>query len=570
MATATSYFDRNPSSSIRPGLSHLQPDLSSPRTPNRAISSTFSSPSISYRAEEDPLIFEFGTRHLSAGFAGETAPRCKLGFGPEESKRVGDYRQWLPGYEERKRSGAQVDHWGEDSELWTMDLRICDLGLVEDKIERAVREAYNKFLLLDAKSRRMILVLPSVMPYQLLGTVLGTLFSNFQIPSLSLLSPSVLSTVAAGCRAALVVDVGWAETILTGVYEYREVSQSRTTRAMKMITLEMARIMKNHGADPQGQGQAPDAGKSGSEPVNLLNIDVCQAEEVTTQMAWCKSRQEAKGNLIMSDVSGRLASIEEHARNAAQPGSLSFTDDLISIPSPSSPRKSIRIPFSQFAEPAEKILFAKDSRRYDLDDDEQPLHHLVFKSLIHLPPDVRSVCMSRIMITGGGSNIPGFKSRLLHEVAALVEERGWDPVQGKVADERRMRLKEISNNRQRPPDTSQRASNNPQPLLTSQLSLPPDPIEERLRRDQSKGTKPTVSGSIRGVESLGAWAGASLMANLRIKGLVEIERDSFLQYGLAGARRDLESNVANRKSMGSGMPSVNAVEKGVSGLGMWA
>lgn len=133
-----------------------------------------------------------------------------------------------------------------------------------------------------------------------------------------------------------------------------------------------------------------------------------------------------------------------------------------------------------------------------------------------------------------------------------------------------MRLKEISNNRQRPPDTSQRASNNPQPLLTSQLSLPPDPIEERLRRDQSKGTKPTVSGSIRGVESLGAWAGASLMANLRIKGLVEIERDSFLQYGLAGARRDLESNVANRKSMGSGMPSVNAVEKGVSGLGMWA
>lgn len=573
MSTASSYFDRKPSSSIRPGLSHLQPDPSSPHTPGRAISSTFSSPSISYRAEEDPLIFELGTRHFSAGFAGESAPRCRLGFGPDESRRVGDYRQWLPGNGERTRNGTQIEKWGEDVELWNIDLRKCDLGLVEDKIERAVREAYNKYLLLDAKSRRLMMVLPSVMPHQLLATVLGTLFSNLQTPSITLLSPPILNTVSAGCRSALVVDVGWRETTVTGVYEYREVSQSRSTRAMRLVSLETARVVRNYSADPKIDEQAQTAREAENERETMLGVEVGQAEEVTTRMAWCKSRQEAfQGHSDMTDVSGRLAPIDEDEddADAAKPDSPSSSEILISIPSPFSPRESIQIPFSQFAKPAEEVFFTMNSRKYDLDDHEQPLHHLIFKSLLNLPPDVRSVCMSRIIITGGGSEIPGFKSRLLDEVTALVAKRDWDPVEGKAADERRRRLKEISSNKRKTPIASQKTPDPIQPLHASQTPLPKDPIEEKLRRDQGKGTKSAVSGIIRGVETLGAWAGASLLTNLRIKGLVQIERDSFVQYGLAGARKDLEINVANRKSIAGGLPSLGGGEKGASGLGIWA
>ena len=67
---------------------------------------------------------------------------------------------------------------------------------------------------------------------------------------------------------------------------------------------------------------------------------------------------------------------------------------------------------------------------------------------------------------------------------------------------------------------------------------PPDPIADKLHRAANRGTKPTVSGLVRGVESLGAWAGGSLMASLRIRGVVEVEKDGFLAAGLAGARRD--------------------------------
>ncbi len=49
----------------------------------------------------------------------------------------------------------------------------------------------------------------------------------------------------------------------------------------------------------------------------------------------------------------------------------------------------------------------------------------------------------------------------------------------------------------------------------------------------------TVSGVIRGVETLGAWTGGSLTVDLIFK----LDKDYFTQHGLAGAKRDMESSV---------------------------
>ncbi|KAL8793871.1 MAG: hypothetical protein Q9195_003597, partial [Heterodermia aff. obscurata] len=280
MTTAASYFDRKPSSSIRPGLSHLQPDPSSPHTPQRTYSSTFSSPSISYRNEDEALIFDFGARHFSAGFAGESTPRCTLGFGPDESRRVGDYRQWLPGYKKFIQKQSE-DDWGKDHELWRMDLREVDIGLVEDKVERTIREACNKYLLLDVKTRRILLILPSVLPHQLLSSILSTIFVNFQNPSITLFSTPIVHTVAAGCRSSLVVDIGWSETTVTAIYEYREVHQRRTTRAMKRVTLEMAKMLQKHATQ---QSPLPDTQPT-KESAPSLEADFSIIEDITTRIS---------------------------------------------------------------------------------------------------------------------------------------------------------------------------------------------------------------------------------------------------------------------------------------------
>lgn len=42
--------------------------------------------------------------------------------------------------------GSGTRGWGEEHELWKMDTRGLDFGLVGDKIERAMREAITKYV----------------------------------------------------------------------------------------------------------------------------------------------------------------------------------------------------------------------------------------------------------------------------------------------------------------------------------------------------------------------------------------------------------------------------------------
>ncbi|KAL9118883.1 MAG: hypothetical protein Q9187_004566 [Circinaria calcarea] len=588
MATTAAYFDRKPASSVRPGLSQVQrvPDIpSSPHTPQRSTSSAFSSPATSYRTEEDALIFEFGSRYFRAGFAGENAPRCTLGFGPEESRRVGDYRRWLPGYNERPRKTCRIQEWGNDYQLWRMDIREVDLGLVEDKVERAVREACNQYLLLDAKSRRVVLVLPSVLPHPLLSALLSTIFTNFQNPTITLFSAPSMAVMAAGLRSGLVVDIGWNESVVTGVCEYREMLHRRTTRAMRLVSLEMAKLLQQE-QKKQGQLKARQDQSLAGSPDDRVLVDLEHAEEVTIRLAWCQNIADASvPNNQNHNMDARLHTLHidevSSSNNPSSPRDIK-SDTSIPVSLHSSSFAQMKLPFSTFSQPVETVLFARNQSLHDLDDHEQSLPLLIYKSLLSLPPDLRGLCMSRIIITGGGSNIPGLKTRLISELSRLVEQRGWDPVVGKAADERRRRLTEIHINRQsaaakphsttkstekntdRPPDT---ASSHP----AAQEPQVPDPIAEKLRRNEATLGKPTVTGEIRGVETLGAWVGASLAAALKVKGIVEIERDSYLQHGLSGARRDADvSVVQQRQSFGAGVSRSGGAEKVPWTLGAWA
>lgn len=492
---------------------------------------------------------------------------------------MGDYRKWMPGYAERKRKRRRIDDWGNDYELWRMDVRGLDMGLVGDKIERAVREAVTTHLLVDVKGKKLVVVLPSLIPHPLLNTVLAALFHIFQNAGVTLLSAPVLSTVAAGLRSGLVVDIGWRETIVTGIYEYREVQEKRTTRAMRMVTLEMARLLEKQDTEARKDGKKPADAVEDEADDGVVTVDLEQAEEVTRRMAWCRSRSGPNSaSQTSKDLPAQLGSIsiaEDENEDQAISSDLKG-DTPISIPSPFSPRLSIQLPFSAFASPVETALLGNSLKRHELDDHNQPLHTLIYRCLLSLPADVRAVCMSRIIFTGGGSNIPGLKARLLDELTALVQARGWDLVDGKLADQRR-KLKEISGNlpatnlKNLDPNHTHTPTSQPTPSnrLASTASLTPqlsDPIEEKIHREQDKGLKPTLSGVIRGVESLGAWAGASLLASLRIKGVVEIDRDAFLQHGLAGARKDAEASAAPQK----GGPRLSVGGQSGWTLGPWA
>ena len=395
----------------------------------------------------------------------------------------------------------------------------------------------------------MALVLPSALPLPLLSTILDSLFTNFQPPTVSLMSAPILATVAAGLRAAMVVDIGWAETTVTSVYEYREIQCSRSVRASKLFGKEMFKMLAQI-VDPAAF--KADSTEIGREARDLLSFEEC--EEVITRMAYCKPLENVKPK----EPAHGLTPVKEEDEYRSSMRSLNLnseagSDAITSIHLNSTvPPKTIQLPFAKLAEPCETAFFAVGRLPQDLDDEETPLHLLVYRSLLQLPVDIRSLCMSRIIFVGGGSNLLGLKARILDEVASLVERRGWDPVQGRAVEQFRN-----NPNLQQPrgkqaidgpieihpkPD----GSSKPKKPIAALAPQEYDPIEEGLRREATKGTRPVEHGYLRAIESLGAWSGGSLISQMKIPAISIIDREQWLQHGAAGASRSSEVSMATR------------------------
>lgn len=435
---------------------------------------------------------------------------------------MGDYRGWIQGAAGTGPLPKPVnaDDWVRDYELWQLDLRKVDLGLLEDKIERLFRETYNNYLLTDAGSSRLVLALPSLMPHPLLSSLLSTLFSRWRFPSITLLPSAAMSATAAGLRSALVVDLGWAETTVTGLYEYREITTKRSTRAMKLLQQEMGRLLSRLASCEDHEAEDKDR----------ISVGFSYCEEVLTRFAWCMP----------------------HAQDGEQPYQSAHT---VSIPSPVNPvQEFFDVPFSRLAEPVEIALFATGIPETELDDEEKSIPLLVYNTLLALPPDARGTCMSRIVFVGGGARIPGVRKRILEEVSSLIKTHGWSAIRGKAVERQRQRMEDLrissqANGQKQKPTTSENGETPGEgdKIDPSQEVPEIDFVEQKLHR-QNKEMPVPVQGVLREVESLGAWAGASLVTSLKLRGMVEIEREKFLQNGLAGATRDSEPPVPDRRS----------------------
>ncbi len=486
-------------------------------------------------------MLEFGARFLRAGYAGENSPRHTFNFGPSEQRRVGDYREWLPVHLKPPRKESLIKHWGLDHQLWPLDLRDAELGLIEDKIERAVREARVKYFLSDSKLKRVIAAVPSITPRPLLTSLLTIVFMTLNPASVTLLPSPVLCTVSAGLRSALVVDIGWAETVVTTVYEYREVQQKRSQRAGRLLGQEMAKVLRAETA------------KQHHLAINTPSFK--ETEEVLETAAWCWDREAAQKKEHTSPSAGTRG--DDNSTTPVPDASIRF--DFRS----KNQSISVQLPFQSLALPAEVALFANNTPTEELDDHNQPLHMLIYRALLSLPVDVRRDCFSRLVLVGGVSHLPGLKRRIVQELQQLVHIRGWDPVwnygSAKNTQETRRRQQSEAKNPEQ---------HKPGPVSAEGLQQEPDWWEDKMRRG-AKHSKADMANDFRVIESLGAWAGASLVANMRIKGIVEIEKDRFLQHGLAGATKEKEPSVVQqRQSFGPGGRS-GAGERSSWTLGIW-
>lgn len=102
-------------------------------------------------------MIELGARQLRIGLAGDVVCRGTVSFGPEQQRRVGDLRVWQEDYQHDWRRAGEDGAgrtWDTAYELWQLDVRQIDAGLISDKLERALREAFTKFVSLSLLHRQ--------------------------------------------------------------------------------------------------------------------------------------------------------------------------------------------------------------------------------------------------------------------------------------------------------------------------------------------------------------------------------------------------------------------------------
>jgi actin-related protein len=353
-----------------------------------------------------------------------------------------------------------------------------------------------------------------------------------------------MTGAAAGVRSCLIVDMGWAETVVTSVYEYREVKHTRTVRAARLL---LNNVYRELSALLSGETQSSQEGTDKSQNAERL-LSFAECEDVMCRLVWCRP-----SSLKTSRQPVQLETVEEQDESdaeAANPPHSPKGSAKIPLRSTAQPT-TVEMPFEKLADICDATFFPSAPSVSTFDDDELPLHMLVYLHLLQLPLDVRAVCMSRIIFTGGGSSILGIKERVMDEVTYLVETRGWEPVTGKGAEQVRTRAK----------SQGQAGSMNSSsvPLVTvegssrSQTEPEKDPLEAKLARHRKAGP-PQVQGQLRALHSLGPWVGASLLSQLRIPALSTIDRELWLQHGVSGASKpgDVDVKAQQRQSMSAG------------------
>lgn len=271
-----------------------------------------------------------------------------------------------------------------------------------------------------------------------------------------------------------------------------------------------------------------------------------ECEEICMRAVWCKPAQKPAA----AGSDGGLPTVEEQDESEAEAPTTPPENKTMKIPLRSTqPPTILEMRFSQLADACENTYFEqREGAPNTFDDEELPIHWLVYQHLLRLPLDVRAACMSRIVFTGGSSRVLGIKGRIFDELAGLVRKRGWDPVTGKGAEAVRARK-----SRQAPVGPMKAGGSEDDGVWHNAANESPESnaIDEQLERRKAT---PPVQGQLRAVESLGPWSGASLACQLKVLAMANVERENWVQHGISGASKPGEVDVKaqQRQSLGPG------------------
>jgi len=321
-------------------------------------------------SEKHAVVLDIGHAFTKCGYAGEISPRCVIRSEIE--------------------SGKLLHEINNKSYLYN--------ALVE-----FIHRLYFKCLLVNPKDRRVVIIESVIGSSLFKETLARVLFRHYEVSSVLFAPSHLLPLFTLGIRTALVLDVGHSEATLIPIYEGVPILKSWQAQPLAGAALQES--LRIHLLE---RGQLLRGGANNGD--QALPTPLAQQPQILTPHLL--EDITVRCCLITSLNRGR--ELDKINQDASQ------VTSLTTVLKNSAPTIRYSVGGNNYLEVdgiaregAAEVLFQMDS-------DGNCIGSMVLNALQSCPIDTRRDLASSILIVGGTSMMPGFKSRLNQELLYLL------------------------------------------------------------------------------------------------------------------------------------------------------
>ncbi|CRK90060.1 CLUMA_CG003779, isoform A [Clunio marinus] len=289
--------------------------------------------------EKPAIVLEIGSVYTKIGFCGEAHPRFIIST---EIRSISDILK-----------KSYISLYDQTAAFFT--------------------KIFFKYLLASPKDRKVSIVESVLTPTVIRECIAKVLFYHFEVSSVLFLPTHLVATATLAVENAVVVDLGFKETIVIPVYS-----------GVQVLSAWQAQPL-------------------GSEAVH----DKIKAELILNGV-----KEEILTDAVIEDIKVRTCFVTKQSR------ALSFKskEEIQPCPDleyPVDGNDVIKVP-GQLREVAFEVLFPKDNDRLGLP-------YIILDAILNCPVDTRKVLAENILLIGGTASALGMTARLKAELTKLIE-----------------------------------------------------------------------------------------------------------------------------------------------------
>lgn len=310
--------------------------------------------------DKQAVVLDLGHRYTKFGFAGEASPRCIV---PSEVKNseTGEVRAVL--------------NYKDEEDLYSLLVDFLHM-------------LYFKYVLVNPKDRRVVVVESLLCPTVIRDTLAKVLFRHFEVSSVMFVPSHLVSLATLGVGTGLIVDVGHQEALLIPVYEGVPVLRLWQAQPLAGAAIEL-RLREQLMSWYTNKESA--SGDNIRISQDIANLPDCIIEDIKVRGCFVTTLE--RGNKLAEEETPEPPVPDFDYRVGG--------DKVIRIPGP-------------VREAVHEVLFEKDN-------DQMSLPHMILDAIQKSAIDMRKPLAGNIVLVGGTTMVPGFKSRLLAELRELMK-----------------------------------------------------------------------------------------------------------------------------------------------------